>query len=170
PSRPNRCAFATLGRSFPRAKASVGASVLWSGLHSIDGVDQMFSGAQRVAQSGNALDVRVGVTKEWDQARTLQVIGVRNHFAMTDDVTWLDQVWDPNKRTFAQQQRLDQNLDRTEIWGLHLAYAQPLADSGWRVGATLTSNLMSHPKLPDYQIQQVMVIPWDPGHSAAFDV
>ncbi len=29
---------------------------------------------------------------------------------------------------------------------------------------------MSHPKLPDYQIAQVRVIPWDPGHSAAYDL
>jgi hypothetical protein len=30
--------------------------------------------------------------------------------------------------------------------------------------------LASHPKLPDYQITQVRVIPWDPGHSAAYDI
>jgi hypothetical protein len=45
-----------------------------------------------------------------------------------------------------------------------------MGDSGWTVGAIVTTNLMSHPKLPDYQIAQVMTIPWDPGHSAAYDL
>ena len=38
------------------------------------------------------------------------------------------------------------------------------------IGAIVTANLASHPKLPDYQIAQVVVIPWDPGHSAAYDL
>jgi hypothetical protein len=89
---------------------------------------------------------------------------------MTHDVTWADQVFDPNTRTFGTQARVEHNLDKTNTWGLHLAYTRPLADSGWRIGGIFTSNLMSHPKLPDYQITQVMVIPWDPGHSAAYDL
>jgi hypothetical protein len=89
---------------------------------------------------------------------------------MRHDVTWADQVWDPNTRIFTQQARLDHNLDRTDTWGLHLGYVQPIADSGWRAGAIATANLMSHPKLPDYQIAQVAVIPWDPGHTAAYDL
>ena len=95
---------------------------------------------------------------------------LHDRFGMTHDVTWLDQVWDPNTRTIKSQARIDHNLDRTNTWGLHLGYSQPLADSGWRVGGIVTTNLMSHPKLPDYQITQVMVIPWDPGHSAAYDL
>ena len=94
---------------------------------------------------------------------------LHDRFAMTHDVTWADQVWDPNTRTITFAARVDNNLDRTNTWGLHLGYSQPVADSGWRVGAIATTNLMSHPKLPDYQIAQAMVIPWDPGHSAAYD-
>jgi hypothetical protein len=94
---------------------------------------------------------------------------LHDRFSMTHDVTWADQVWDPNTRQIAFRGRVDNNHDRTNTWGLHLGYSQPLADSGWRVGAIATTNLMSHPKLPDYQIAQAMVIPWDPGHSAAYD-
>jgi hypothetical protein len=88
---------------------------------------------------------------------------------MTHDVTFVESFYDPNTRFTSQRPRFEHNLDRTNTWGLHLAYQQPVADSGWRVGGTLTTNLMSHPKLPDYQVQQILRIPWDPGHSAAYN-
>ncbi len=173
PSRDNRFAFASLGRSFSTPGLSVAGSVLWSGLHNIDGVDLLYTGSQGVSQHGTALDARLGLTKEWATprgARTAEAILLRNRFDMTHDVTWADQVWDPNTRNFLSRPRLDHNLDQTNTWGLHFAYSQPLADSGWRIGAIATTNLASHPKLPDFQIAQVMVIPWDPGHSAAYDL
>jgi hypothetical protein len=173
PSRQNRFAFASLGRAFSASGLSLAASVLWSGLHNIDGVDLLYAGSQGVIQHGDALDARLGLTKEWATSRgsrTAEMILVRNRFDMTHDVTWADQVWDPNTRNFLSRPRVDHNLDQTNTWGLHFAYSQPLADSGWRVGAIATTNLASHPKLPDFQIAQVMVIPWDPGHTAAYDL
>lgn len=173
PSRENRFAFASLGRSFSTTGLSLAGSVLWSGLHNIDGVDLLYTGSQGVNQHGGALDARVGLTKEWATtggSRTAEAIVLHNRFDMTHDVTWADQVWDPNTRNFLSRARVDHNLDQTNTWGLHLAYSQPLADSGWRVGAIATTNLASHPKLPDFQIAQVMVIPWDPGRSAAYDL
>ena len=173
PSRENRFAFASLGRSFSTAGLSVAGSVLWSGLHNIDGVDLLYTGSQGVNQHGGALDARLGVTKGWATShgtRTAEAILLHNRFDMTHDVTWADQVWDPNTRNFLSRARIDHNLDQTNTWGLHLAYSQPLADSGWRIGGIATTNLASHPKLPDFQIAQVMVIPWDPGHSAAYDL
>lgn len=175
PSRQNKYAFASLGRVFASAGISVAASAQWSGLHDIDGVDQLYSGSAGIVQHGDALDARLGVTKDWSNGskagtRTLEAILLHDRFAMTHDVTWADQVWDPNTRVFSLRPRVDHNLDRTDTWGLHVAYSRPLADSGWRIGAIATGNLASHPKLPDYQISQVMVIPWDPGHSAAYDL
>jgi len=99
----------------------------------------------------------------------MEAMLLHDRFNMNQDVTWADQVWDPNTRSFAFRERVDHNLDRTNTWGLHLGYSQPFADSGWRVGGIITTNLASHPKLPDYQIAQVMTIPWDPGHSAAYN-
>jgi len=173
PSRENRFAFASLGRSFSTRGLSVAGSVLWSGLRNIDGVDLLYTGSQGVNQHGGALDARLGLTKEWATtrgARTAEAILLHNRFDMTHDVTWADQVFDPNTRAFLNRPRIDHNLDKTNTWGLHLGYSQPLADSGWRIGAIATTNLASHPKLPDYQIAQVMVIPWDPGHTAAYDL
>jgi hypothetical protein len=173
PSRENRFAFASLGRSFSARGLAVAGSVLWSGLRNIDGVDLLYAGSQAVNQHGGALDARLGLTKEWSTrrgARSAEAILLHNRFDMTHDVTWADQVFDPNTRAFLSRPRIDHNLDKTNTWGLHLAYSQPLADSGWRIGAIATTNLASHPKLPDYQIAQVMVIPWDPGHTTAYDL
>lgn len=175
PSRRNRYAFASLGRAFTKSNIAIAGSVLWSGLNNVDGVDLLYAGSAGIRQHGGDVDARLGLTKEWASSsgrgtRTLEAILLHDRFDMTHDVTWADQVWNPNNGNFTSLARVDHNLDRTETWGLHLAYDQPLADSGWRVGAILTGNLASHPKLPDYQITQVMVIPWDPGHSGAYDL
>jgi hypothetical protein len=170
PSRQNKFAFATLGHIFDRLGVSVGASAMWSGLNDVDGVDQLYTGSQRVEQHGSDVDVRLAMLKEWSGGRSFEGMLLHDRFNMTHDVTWLDQVWNPNTRTLLARPRIDHNLDRTNNWGMHLAYSQPVGDSGWRVGAIATTNLMSHPKLPDFQITQVMVIPWDPGHSAAYDL
>jgi len=170
PSRQNRFAFGTIGHVFERAGVSVGLSALASSLHDIDGVDLLYAGSRGVRQHGGEVDVRLGLLKEWTGGRSMEAMLSHDRFDMTQDVSWADQVWNPNTRLFGMRERVDHNLDRTNTWGLHLGYSQPFADSGWRVGGIVTTNLMSHPKLPDYQIAQVMVIPWDPGHSAAYDV
>jgi len=175
PSRRNRYAFASLGRLLSRSNVAVAGSVMWSGLNNVDGVELLYAGSAGIRQHGSDVDARLGVTKDWPSrggrgARTLEAILLHDRFDMTHDVTWPDEVWNPNTGSFVQRARVDHNLDRTETWGLHLAYDQPLADSGWRVGAIVTGNLASHPKLPDYQIAQVSVIPWDPGHSGAYDL
>lgn len=172
PSRQNQFAFASIGRLISAHQLSIAGSVEWSGLHDIDGVDQLYTGSVGVQQHGHALDARLGMTKDWTSAggtRTAEAILLHDSFDMQHDVTWADEVWDPNTRIFTQRARVDHNLDRTNTWGLHLGYVQPIADSGWRAGVIATANLMAHPKLPDYQIARVAVIPWDPGRTAAYD-
>jgi hypothetical protein len=168
--RQNRFAFATIGRVFESSGISLGASAQWSGLRHMDGVDLLYAGSRNIDQHGSAMDVRVGALKAWAGDRALEATLLSNYYSMTHDVTWADQFWNPNTRTFVERDRLDQNLDRTKVWGMHLRYTQPIADAGWRIGTVMTTNLMSHPKLPDYQIAQVATIPWDPGRSAAYDL
>ena len=51
-----------------------------------------------------------------------------------------------------------------------MGWQRPVGDSGWRVGASVTGNLLTHPKLPNYQVVDVVrPVPWDPGHSAAYN-
>ena len=172
-SRPqqNNYAFAMAGTRIERARISVAGSVLWSGLRRIDGVDLLYAGSQSVRQKGKSLDVRLGMLKEWEGDRSLEAIFLHSRLDMAHDVAFVDQLWDPNQRFVVVQPRFEHNIDRSGMWGLHLAYQRPLADSGWRLGLSATSNLLTHPKLPNYEISQaVQPIPWDPGHSAAYNV
>jgi hypothetical protein len=166
----NRYAFATLGRAWADRKLSLGASAFWSGLTGVDGVELLYAGSQSIKQLGQAVDFRVGLEKEWAGSRSLAAVLVHNRFAMTHDVTFIDAFWDPATRSVQATPRLEHNPDRTNTWGLHLQYQRPLADSGVRVGGIFTMNRMSHPKIPNYQIASVQVIPWDPGYSSAFNI
>jgi hypothetical protein len=166
-TRTNQYAHALLGHVFPDTKLSFGASVLWSGLTAVDGVELLYAGSQDVKQFGQALDFRAGLVKELAGDQTIEAVIVHNRFAMTHDVTYLDFFWDPALRAQLPTPRLEHNPDRTNTWGLHVQYQRPLADSGTRIGTTFTANRMSHPKIPNYEI---MSIPRDPGYSSAFSL
>ena len=165
PSRENRFAFASLGRSFSTAGLSLAGSVLWSGLRNIDGVDLLYTGSAGVNQHGGALDARLGLTKEWattrgrdrrgDSAAQPLRHGARRDLGRSG--------FDPNTRTSLSRARIDHNLDRTNTWGMQLAILAAARRHGLAHRRDATTNLVSHPKLPDLPDRQVMVIPWDPG-------
>lgn len=163
----NTYAFAMLGRSLRSPGVSIGASVLWAGLHAVDGVDLLYAGSERIRQSGDALDLRLGLLREWAGDRSLEAVVLHNRFAMTHDVTYLDWVWDPGAQQVVQVPRLEVNQDRTNTWGLHVEHARPLGGNGWRIGGLATANRMSHPRIPNYEIVNV---PRDPGYSTAFNL
>jgi len=169
-SKTNRYAFATLGRRVANG-FSIAGSVMYADLHRLEGVDQLYAGSQSIAQRGGDLDARLGVLRDWESGASVEAMLVHDRVAMTHDVTFAETFYDPNLRTMASRPRPERNLDRTNTWGLHLAWQRPVGDSGWRIGAFATTNLMSHPKLPNYQIVDVVrPVPWDPGHSAAYNV
>jgi hypothetical protein len=165
-SKGNAYGFGMAGKQLGNG-LSLGSSVSWSRLNAIDGVDLLYSGSARIQQFGHDLDVRVGLLKEWSNDRTLETMLLHNRFNTKHDVYYLDSFWDPGLQQFGQRPRLEKNLDRTNTWGLHLAYEQPLSAPGWRAGAVLTVNRMDHPKIPNYEI---MNIPRDPGNSSAFNI
>jgi hypothetical protein len=165
-SKGNTYAFGMAGKDLGNG-LSIGSSVMWSGLNAVDGVDLLYAGSARINQYGDALDLRLGLLKEWAGDRSLEAMVLHNRFGTTHDVFYLDRFWDPGTQQFSQRPRLEQNLDRTNTWGLHLAYEQPLSTQGWKAGAILTINRKDHPKIPNYEIMQ---IPRDPGYSSAFNV
>ena len=166
-SHGNAYAFALLGTTLAGPRLSLAASFSWARLKAVDGVDLLYPGSQGVDQFGHAVDVRLGLLKEWLGDRSLDAVLLYNRFGMSQDVTYADLFWDPATQRVLQRSRMDRELERTDAWGLHLQYERPLAASGWRIGWVATGNLMSHPKLPDYEI---MSIPRDPGHSQAFQL
>jgi hypothetical protein len=169
-SQNNRYAVAMLGRDFGGG-LSLAASAFWSGLRMMDGVELLYPNSMGLRQSGHDLDFRVGMLKDWsaDNSRThsLEAVVVHNRFAMAHDVSYQSFFWDPLLAQPISVPRVEHNDDRTNTWGLHLKYDRPLADSGWRIGAIATGNLMSHPKIPNYEIVN---IPRDPGRSSAYNL
>ena len=166
-SHGNTFVFATTGKVLAEQGLSLAGSVLWSGLHAVDGVDMLYAGSEGVRQRGHDVDARLGLLKEWEGGRSLEAVLLHDRFAMTQDVTYLEFFWDPATQQTLQRARLERNLDQTNTWGVHVAYQRPLAAAGWRLGWLATVNRMTHPKIPNYEI---MSIPRDPGESYALNL
>jgi hypothetical protein len=144
---------------------------MYADLHRIDGVDQLYAGSESVAQSGGDFDARIGALRDWQNGASVEALVFHDRLAMTHDVTFAESFYDPNLRIITSRPRVERNFDRTNTWGMQLAWQRPVGDSGWRLGAFATGNLLTHPKLPNYQIVDVVrPVPWDPGHSAAYNV
>jgi len=165
----NLYAFGSLGKHFPKAGVSVGVSGSWADLAAVDGVDLLYANSRQIEQSGTLSDLRVGITKEWDGDRTLEVLLLKSRLRMKHDVTYLDLVWTEETPEIGPMpewvNRVEENLDYTDSWGLHLKYRKPLAVQGWTMGWSLTGNWKDHPKIPNYEIQN---IPRDPGTTRAY--
>jgi len=166
-SHGNAYAFGSIGKDLSGTGLSVGASVQWSGLKALDGVDLLYPGRQDLTQSGHGVDLRFGLSKEWPGSRSLEALVLHNRFSMTHTVTYLDLFWDPANQTFIQAARVEGNLDRASTTGLHLAYRRPLTASGWRIGWVGTANFVANPRIAR---NDVVTIPRDQGRSAAYDV
>lgn len=166
----NQYALALLGRKLSGTGLALGASVSWARLTGVDGVDLLFPGNAGLTQFGHALDLRLGLLKEWPSDASLEVLALYDRLGMTDDAQYLDPFWDPATQSFALRPRTDQNRDQTNTWGLQLGYMRPLGQEGWHVGWLLTANAASYPKLPAYQLPSVPALPWDPGRSSAYNL
>ena len=155
-SRRNLYAAGFLGRRLGSGAWSLGIAASTARLQAMDGVDLLYAGADRIVQSGSIDDVRLGVYRDAGRDRASAVL-VRNSISMTHDVTY----------TAARSRWTEANLDQTRTWGLQLAWDRRLRAPGWRIGASLTTNRKSHPKIPNYNIQN---IPRDPGNSTAWEL
>ncbi len=165
----NLYAFGVLGKRFPKRGISVGISGFWADLNAMDGVDLLYAQSEEIRQSGALADLRLGVTKEWSGDRTLELLLLKSRLRMRHEVTYRDWVWTPGAPGVEPggewMSREETNLDHTDTWGVHLAYRRPLEIPGWRVGWSLTGNWKDHPRIPNYEIQN---IPRDPGDTRAF--
>lgn len=150
-SRRNNYAFALVGHVLDSGRTSIAGSVLWSGLKSMDGVDAFYFRNSSLIQSGDAIDMRLGITHDMSGGRSVEVIALRSRFAMAHEVGFTDLIWNPALRRGVPHQRLEYNSDRANVWGMHLEYEQPL-DSTWRVGALFTGNVIEQPRMPNYEL------------------
>jgi hypothetical protein len=155
----------SLGRGF-----AIGASAYVASIGAQQGIDQLYSGSDRILQDGSASDTRVGLTRQWDQGKKFEAIVLRNSFAMTHDVHWPGgRVFTPPNSFTTVAERSDFFRDQTTRWGAHTEYVMPVGTQGWNFGVLATVNRLSHPKIPDYRINNVITVPRDPGHTNAFN-
>jgi hypothetical protein len=165
----NLYALGILGQHFPQARLSVGISGFWADLGAMDGVDLLYAMSQEIQQSGHLSDLRIGVLKEWEGDRSLEALILRSKLRMTHDVTYVDLLWPPAVPDEAPfpvwVPRTEKNLDHTDTWGAHVVYRRPLSAPGWKMAWSLTGNWNDHPKIPNYEIQN---IPRDPGNTRAY--
>jgi hypothetical protein len=169
----NLYAFGMAGTELRDSNISIGGSLFWGGLDGLEGVDLLYAGSQSIEQSGHILDVRVGLLGRPAADRSYEVLVLFNQLDMTHEVTYWEPVFEPLPPDTVPTDepipmtRVETNLDRTNTWGVHLGYVQPLAADGWRIGGIFTTNYKSHPKIPNYEI---MNIPRDPGDSWALNL
>lgn len=165
-SRRNVFARAFLGTRLGDGPWSVGLAFSVAGLDAVDGVDLLYANAERIDQHGSTADVRLGLFRDGSRDR-LALLLLHDRMSMTHDVTYLDFGWDVPTDAPLVSRRIEENLDRTRTWGVHAAWDRDLEAPGWRLGASATVNRKSHPKIPNYEIQN---IPRDPGTTWAWEM
>lgn len=154
-----------VGRRFGDGKWSIGVGASAARLAAMDGVDLLYAGAESIDQSGDVNDLRVAVERRGDRDRVAAIL-VHNRVSMVHDVTYNEWVWDDTLQTGEWVRREEKNEDRTRTWAGQLLWDRRLDAPGWHIGAGLSVNRKSHPKIPNYSIQN---IPRDPGDTWAFE-
>jgi hypothetical protein len=166
-SHGNKFVYGMLGAPLGDGSWALGGSLHWAELNAVDGVEFLYARSIDLAQFGHVVDARLGLLKQWEGDRSLEAMLLHNRIDMRHDVTYLEWFWDPAQRRSVPRGRIEHNDDRTNTWGAHIEYEQPLPGDGWRAGARLTANVASHPKIPNYEI---MNIPRDPGRTHAYNI
>ncbi|HEX9484997.1 MAG TPA: hypothetical protein VF929_10470 [Gemmatimonadaceae bacterium] len=162
----NQYLTASISRRFSDG-TSLGASAFHADLSAVDGVDLLYAGSDRIDQSGNLNDFRMGALKEWQPGHAAELLVVRSSTRMRHDVHFTTWVWDSSARQSRQRTRQDINLDETDVTGLHAQYMLPVGTEGWRLGFLGILNYFDHPKIPNYVLQN---LPRDPGSTRAYNV
>ncbi len=156
-----------LGTRIPGSGLAVAAGFFYAGLEAVEGVEVLYPRSQKVEQSGRLAEVRLGMLAELGERRSIEGVLLYHHADMAQDVFYPEIYWGINPGPFIEPARVERNLDRTDTWGAHLQYRQPLPGEQWQAGGILTANLKTHPKIPNYEL---MNIPRDPGDSRALNI
>ncbi len=156
----NNFVFFSLGKRLSEPGLSIGMSGFWAGLKGIGGIDLLYRNNGGVKEDGYIAEIRSGVFYKKDEI-TFEAVALYNHFKMEHEVKsispwfWSAPFWN-----------IEKHLDKTDTYGIHLAYNREDKSSGITYGFISTVNYKNHPKIPNYTI---MNIPRDPGNSWAFN-
>jgi len=173
----NRYGSGMLGTVLPGGRVAIGAGISASDLEAVDGVELLYANSLEIVQYGNTVDYRLGISGDLDGDRTFEILLLHNRVNMTHDVTYLDGAGSttgtpviPPFGPFPYPTTIKRNHDKSSTTGLHLGYVQPMKQEGWRVGGIVTGNWKSHPKIPEYELENMVPIPRDPGNSWAYNL
>ncbi len=156
---------------------SLGARLHWAGLGAMNGVDMLYPRSRRIEQDGYMLDLRLGLDGEIGTGAHYEVLTLFTRTDMTHEVIYsysrnngcMIEPWMCNSTITvpeSQPSDVEENMDKTNTWGLHFGYDQPVQESNWKWGSILTLNYKTHPKIPNYEL---MNIPRDPGNTWSFN-
>jgi hypothetical protein len=157
---------AFMGSRLGNGPWSLGFGISGGALDAVDGVDLLYANAQDIRQHGTVSDARLGLYRTGSRDR-LSLVLVHDRVSMTHDVTYVDVIWDTVNWNPEARERIDVNQDQTRTWGGQILWDRDLSAPGWRLGTLLTFNRKSHPKIPNYEIQN---IPRDPGTTFAYEM
>ena len=155
-----------IGKQLKKSNAAMGVGVSWANLKGMDGVDLLYANSDGVEQSGNVIDGRIGIFKEFNKDQHLELIALYHYLKMQHDVIYQNWFWHEYLGRSVQEDNIVKNKDQSETYGVHIGYTHPFGNRGWRIGTIVTGNWKSHPKLPNYELQN---IPRDPGDTDAYN-
>ncbi|SHG15841.1 hypothetical protein SAMN05443144_12055 [Fodinibius roseus] len=152
---------------------SLGGRLFWAGLGASEGVDMLYPRSDRINQDGYMLDIRLGLDGKTGSRGRYEILTLFARTDMTHEVIYQNScaiqpgLCNPAALTVQEpSSSVEKNMDKTNTWGLHLGYDQPVEESNWRWGSILTLNVKTHPKIPNYEL---MNIPRDPGNTWALN-
>lgn len=155
-----------LGRRLGAGPWSVGVGISGANLEAMDGVDLLYAGSDRIEQSGSLSDFRLGVTRDGVRDRWALELA-HSRLSMAHEVSYSEWFWDEPTQTQGFAQRVERNQDQTRTWAGAVNWDRALEAAGWRIGVSGAMNYKTHPKIPNYSIQN---IPRDPGTTWAYEV
>jgi len=171
----NNYVWAEIGKRISSSSA-LGFSFSWSGLGGMGGVNLLYPQSDGVSQHGHLLDFRFGLSGETDSRGNYEAVILFNQTNMTHEISYPVYYWGPcptcavplqQTTVYIPQYQSSKNYDKTNTWGMHFGYKQPVGINNWTLGGIVTFNYKSHPHIPNYEL---MNIPRDPGNSRAFDI
>lgn len=164
--RSNQYAFALIGSTSRGFLPAWGASLFWSRLGGVEGTELLYPLSQNVRQHADAVTLRAGVMKELTPRQTLEAVIVHNRFASQHEVNYVEFIWDPATRRPLQRIFVDQNFERTHVWGIQIQHRRTLSDSTWTIGTSVVANRSDR---LDHPTQGMMSVTRDPGESSALN-
>jgi hypothetical protein len=164
--RSNQYAFALIGSPSRGLLPAWGASLFWSRLGGVEGTELLYPLSRNVKQHADAVTLRAGMVKELTPRQSLEAVIVHNRFASQHEVNYLEFIWDPVARRPLERVFVEQNFERTHMWGIQIQHRRTLSDSTWTIGTSVLAN--RNDRL-DHPTRGMMSVTRDPGESSALN-